>query len=179
MLVLLDFIGCWPNYWWFLIFDLPLVICQCLDVLIHSNLALRLRDWIYSSPLILISQIVNLLKKRLLWLWFYAILLRIIITWPWDLIQLNKYLFNFSFLSESLDPTFESAASIALNFYNDRALVHVGLNTWITHVLLNLVLSRTWVDLLFGQFSLSFASREKRRISHFWQWFWLVVYSGS
>jgi hypothetical protein len=28
-------------------------------------------------------------------------------------------------------------------------------------------LSRTWVDLLFGQFSLSFASREERRISHF------------
>lgn len=167
MLVMLNFIGCWPNNWGFLIFDLSLVLCQCLDVLIHSNLAFRLGDWIYSSPLILISQIVNLLKKGLLWLWFHAVLLCVIVPWPWDLIQLYKYLFNFSFLSESLDPTFESAASIALYFYNDRALVHVGLHTWIAHVLLNLVLSRTWVDLLFGQFSLSFASREERRISHF------------
>ena len=179
MLVLLDFIGCWPNNRCFLIFHLSLVICQCLDVLIHSNLTLRLGDWINSSPLILISQIVNLLKKGLLWLWFHVVLLRIIIPWPWDLFQLNKYLFNFSFLSESLDPTFESAASIALNFYNDCALVHVGLYTWITHVLLDLVLSRTWVDLLFGQFGLSFASREERCISCFWQWFRLVVYSRS
>lgn len=151
---------------------------KCLNIFIHSSLALSLWNGIDSPSLILWAHIIDLLKYRELLL-LLVVLLRVIVPRSWDLFSLQQYLLDLPIFGEALNATLKSTAAIPLNFNNDCAFIHVGLHTRISHILLNLILSRAWIEFFFGQFSLSLPCWEEWCVGSLGLWFWQMVDSWA